>query len=44
MAFDHALLEKELTKKYKNARFIDASVFVNEINGGFYIYARMVRD
>lgn len=44
MAFDHELLEKELKKKYKNARFIDASVFVNEINGGFYIYARMVRD
>lgn len=44
MAFDHALLEKELKAKYKNARFIDASVFVNEVNGGFYIYARMVRD
>ncbi|MCM1218063.1 MAG: hypothetical protein NC548_26555 [Lachnospiraceae bacterium] len=44
MAFDHAFLEKELKKEYKNARFIDASVFVNEINGGFYIYARMVRD
>lgn len=44
MAFNHDLLKKELKKKYKNARFIDASVFVNEINGGFYIYARMVRD
>ncbi len=44
MAFDYALLETELLKKYKNARFIDASVFVNEVNGGFYIYARMVRD
>lgn len=44
MAFDRVLLETELKKKYKNARFIDASVFVNEVNGGFYIYARMVRD
>ena len=44
MAFDPAELEKALTKKYKNARFIDAKVFQNEINGGFYIYARMVRD
>ena len=44
MAFDRSLIETELKKKYKNARFVDASVFMNEINGGFYIYARMVRD
>ena len=41
---DYINTTEELTKKYKNARFIDASIFVNEINGGFYIYARMVRD
>ena len=44
MAFDRALLEKQLAKKYKGARFVDAAVYQNEINGGFYIYARMVRD
>ena len=44
MACDYTLLESELKKKYKNARFVDAKVYQNEINGGFYIYARMVRD
>lgn len=44
MAFDRSLLEKQLAKKYKGARFVDAAVYQNEINGGFYIYARMVRD
>lgn len=44
MACDYTLLESELKKKYKNARFVDAKVYRNEINGGFYIYARMVRD
>lgn len=44
MAFDRAALEKELAAKYKKARFVDAAVYTNEINGGFYIYARMVRD
>lgn len=44
MACDYVLLETELKKKYKNARFVDAKVYQNEINGGFYIYARMVRD
>jgi len=44
IALNRELLEKELTKKYKGARFVDANIFINEINGGFYIYARMVRD
>lgn len=44
MAFDHAQIETELKKKYKNARFVDAKVYINDLNGGFYIYARMVRD
>ena len=44
MACDYTLLESELKKKYKNARFVDAKVYQNEVNGGFYIYARMVRD
>lgn len=44
MAFDRSLIELELKKKYNNARFIEAQVFINEVNGGFYIYARMVRD
>ena len=44
MACDYTLLESELKKKYKNARCVDAKVYQNEINGGFYIYARMVRD
>ena len=35
MACDYTLLESELKKKYKNARFIDAKVYQNEINGGF---------
>ena len=44
MAFDREWLETELKRKYKNARFIDAAVYTNAINGGFYIYARMARD
>lgn len=44
IAFNRELIEAELKKKYKNTRFIEAQVFINEVNGGFYIYARMVRD
>lgn len=44
MAFDGDLLRRQLEKKYKNARFVDATIYTNAINGGFYIYARMVRD
>lgn len=43
MGTDHAYLEDALKKKYPDCRFIDAQVRINEINGGFYIYARMVR-
>ena len=44
MAFDAAELQSRLEKKYKGARFIDATIYTNQFNGGFYIYARMVRD
>ena len=44
MARDYQLLEHELLNKYKNVRFVDADIYTNEVNGGFYIYARMVRD
>lgn len=44
MVFDRDLLQGQLEKKYKGARFVDATIYTNEINGGFYIYARMVRD
>lgn len=43
MAHDHALLESALKKQYPDCRFIDAQVRINDINGGYYIYARMVR-
>lgn len=44
MAFDREFLEKQLLKKYPGHKFIDAEVKINNINEGFYIYARMVRD
>lgn len=44
MATDRAYLESRIAKSYPGYRFIDAEVRINEINGGFYIYARMVRD
>lgn len=44
MATDRSYLEDRIRKEYPGYRFIDAEVKVNEINGGFYIYARMVRD
>ena len=44
MATDRDYLEKRIMKSYPGYRFIDAEVKINDINGGFYIYARMVRD
>ena len=44
MARDHEFLKQQLLKKYPGYKFIDAEVYVNGVNGGYYIYARMVRD
>ena len=44
MATDRAYLESRIKKSYPGYIFIDAEVRINDINGGFYIYARMVRD
>lgn len=44
MATDRAYLEQRIKKAYPGYKFIDAEVRINNINGGFYIYARMVRD
>lgn len=44
MATDRAYLESRIKKSYPGYKFIDAEVKINDINGGFYIYARMVRD
>lgn len=44
MATDRAYLESRIKKSYPGYKFIDAEVRINDINGGFYIYARMVRD
>ena len=44
MVIDRSMIEAELKKKYKNARFVDADVYISDVNGGYYIYARMVRD
>lgn len=44
MATDRAYLESRIRKSYPGYKFIDAEVRINDINGGFYIYARMVRD
>ena len=43
MAKDHAYLQEQIEKRYPEYRFLDAKVCVNEINSGFYVYARMVR-
>ena len=44
MAKDRDYLEKRIKKSYPGYKFIDAQVKVNDINGGYYIYARMCRD
>lgn len=44
MAKDREYLESRIKKAYPGYRFIDAEVRVNDINGGYYIYARMCRD
>jgi hypothetical protein len=44
MATDHDYLESRIMKEYPGYKFIDAEVRINDINGGFYIYARMIRD
>ena len=44
MALDRIYLERRVKKEYQGYRFIVAEVRINEINGGFYIYVRMVRD
>lgn len=44
MAKDRAYLEDRIRKSYPGYKFIDAEIRINDINGGFYIYARMVRD
>lgn len=44
MATDRAYLEERIVKAYPGYRYIDAEARTNDINGGFYIYARMVRD
>ena len=38
------ILETAAFEKYPGYKFIDAEVYVNGVNGGYYIYARMVRD
>lgn len=43
MAADRAYLESRIKKSYPGYRFIDAEVRINDVNGGFYIYARMAR-
>lgn len=44
MATDRDYLERRIMKEYPGYKFIDAQVRINDINGGFYIYARMIRD
>lgn len=44
MATDRGYLEERIKKAYTGYKFIDAEVKINDINGGFYIYARMRRD
>ena len=44
MAKDRDYLERRIKKSYPGYKFIDAEVKVNDINGGFYIYARLCRD
>lgn len=44
MATDRGYLEERIKKAYPGYKFIDAEVKINDIKGGFYIYARMRRD
>lgn len=44
MACDEVCLKEKLCRAYPKYRLIDAEVRTNPVNGGFYIYARMVRD
>ena len=44
MAVDRVFLEEKIRKAYPGYKFVDAEVRVNDINSGFYIYARMRRD
>lgn len=44
MATNRGYLEERITKAYPGYKFIDAEVKINDINGGFYIYARLRRD
>lgn len=44
MAVDENCLKDNLKKAYPMYRYIDAEIRTNPIIGGFYIYARMVRD
>lgn len=44
MALNDRYLRDNLQKAYPMYRFIDAEIRTNPIIGGFYIYARMVRD
>lgn len=44
MACDEVYLRGKLQKAYPKYRFIDAEIRTNPVNGGLYIYARMVRD
>ena len=43
MAMDEELLRERLEKSYPGCRMLDAKIRINDINGGFYIYARMKR-
>lgn len=44
MVRDRKQLERLIQKKYPKCKFIDAEVKTNEINSGYYIYARLKRD
>ena len=43
MAFDKDFMDNRILVEYPAYKLIDAQVRINEINGGFYIYARMVK-
>lgn len=44
MASDYDYLIQRIEKEYAGYKFVSAEVKVNDLNGGYYIYARMVRD
>lgn len=43
MARDEEFLQEQIRKQYPGCKLLDTDIRVNDVNGGFYIYARLRR-